>query len=307
SNWVYGFFPHSFGQHARGGSWRPLVFLNHGLELGFFLFMSVIAAFTLTRTGTRDTRMVMTIAGCWLFGILLISSNTGAAMLAILFVPVLLFLPLRMQLMMASIIAVIFLIYPMLRQADILPMDSVVQGFSLISEDRARSFEFRVRNEDILLERAYEKPLFGWGPWARGQVFNDRGDMISVPDGIWIITLGNRGWVGFLTFFGLLAVPLLHLGRAARRKTLSAPTAGLAIMAAGNLMYMVPNSTVSPISAMMFGLLAGYAQWDAVRAPEETEEGSASKDPPLRGVPRYTRFAPGEGSRVTRREIKPRG
>ena len=34
SNWVYGFFPHSFAQHIRSGGFRPVVFLPHGLWLG---------------------------------------------------------------------------------------------------------------------------------------------------------------------------------------------------------------------------------------------------------------------------------
>ena len=39
-NMVYGFAQHSFGQTVRGGGWRPMVFMQHGLAVG--LFMSVM-------------------------------------------------------------------------------------------------------------------------------------------------------------------------------------------------------------------------------------------------------------------------
>ncbi len=41
---IYGFFPNSWRQHLRGGGFRPLVFLEHGLRLGIFLALSIVAA-----------------------------------------------------------------------------------------------------------------------------------------------------------------------------------------------------------------------------------------------------------------------
>lgn len=286
--WVYGYFPHAFSQHVRGGSFRPLVFLNHGLELGFYLFMAVIAAFALTMQ-EAGRRIPLFLAGLWLLAVLLVSHNLGAAMLAFLFVPVVLFLRARLQLLAVAVVAGLFLSYPALRQAELMPVDSFTNFVSNISEDRARSFEFRLKNEDALLERALEKPLFGWGPWARGQIFNDRGDMISVPDGIWVIVMGDRGWAGFLGLFGLMAVPLWYLRRTRQRKDLQPATIGLAIIATGNLIYMIPNSTVSPVSALVFGALAGFAQSDEKKI-ETAEEPRA----------RYSRFAPGERAFIAR-------
>lgn len=36
----YGYFPHSFGQQARGGGFRPVVFMGHGLLVGFLRLSS---------------------------------------------------------------------------------------------------------------------------------------------------------------------------------------------------------------------------------------------------------------------------
>ncbi len=42
--WVYGYFPHSFVQQVRYGGYRPVVFLEHGLQVALFACMALIAA-----------------------------------------------------------------------------------------------------------------------------------------------------------------------------------------------------------------------------------------------------------------------
>lgn len=306
NRWVYGYFPHSWLQHVRGGGYRPLVFLEHGLWLGFFQFMAMISAFALARQGTAKTRTAMFLAGLYLFVILAVSRNLGALMLAVVFVPVVLFLSARMQVRVAVATAVLFLAYPALRQSELVPVAQFTEAVAGISDDRARSLDYRLTNETNLLRRAYEKPVFGWGGWARAQIFDERGRRASVTDGTWIIVIGERGWVGYLAFFGLLTLPLLHLRRALRRKGLPPATLGLAAIAAGNLIYMIPNATLTPVNWLIFGALAGFVQWDARRAGEQP---AAAAPPPARRS-RYTRFgpddalpdAPGRPSRFMRRE-----
>ena len=40
---IYGFFPHDWRQHLRAGGYRPVVFLEHGLRLGLFLAIGILA------------------------------------------------------------------------------------------------------------------------------------------------------------------------------------------------------------------------------------------------------------------------
>ena len=76
---------------------------------------------------------------------------------------------------------------------------------SLVSDDRARSLEFRFINEDRLLGRASERPLAGWGRFGRNRVYDEEGGYdVSVTDGRWIIVLGQFGILGFIAEFGLL-------------------------------------------------------------------------------------------------------
>ena len=47
--WVYGFFPHSWGQQVRYGGFRPVVFLGHGLWVAIFLVSVLGATLILTK------------------------------------------------------------------------------------------------------------------------------------------------------------------------------------------------------------------------------------------------------------------
>ena len=260
--WIYGFYQHSFIQHVRDG-YRPMIFLRHGLWVGFFFLSTVLAAIALWR-GKQEGSLKYLLCAVWLFVILFLSRNLGATMLAILFCPIL-FLHGSLQRRIVSIVAIIFLLYPAVRQTDILPLDSLVEFTAGISPDRASSFQFRLDNEDMLLERTLERPVFGWGTWGRNRVYDDVGNDISITDGIWIVVLGNFGWVGYIAFFGLLVAPALALGRAAKRKKVPIETMCLAVIMAANFLYMVPNSTLSPIGWMLAGALAGFVQFDPVK------------------------------------------
>jgi len=81
---VYGFFPHSWLQHVRGGGFRPIVFMNHGLVLGIFLSMAVVASAIMVRLSTGAARMRFFVAMLFLFAVLVLSKNLGALMITIL-------------------------------------------------------------------------------------------------------------------------------------------------------------------------------------------------------------------------------
>lgn len=312
NNIVYGYFPHSWLQHIRNGGYRPIVFLQHGLWLGFFQFTAAMAGFALARQGTAADKITYLLAGLWLLAVLLVSHNLGAALLAIMFVP-LVFMTRWLQLRAAMVVAIIFMAYPAVRQAEILPINGFLAQVSKISGDRASSLAFRLENEAMLLERVAEKPVFGWGGWGRWRIFDEKGNDLTVSDGAWIIVLGERGWFGYISFFGMLTLPILFLGRVARQKRLSHSTAGMSMIMAGNLIYMVPNSALSPIGWLMAGALAAAVHWQQedveVKAPEKegTDKemtagqlvGRQMAQSERRPQKRYSRFAPGSRPGLT--------
>jgi hypothetical protein len=272
NNWVYGFFPHSWRQHIRGDGYRPVVFLGHGLLLGIFLACSVLAAAGLTRLDA-GRRVQFLLATFWLVLALLISKNLGALLITLLLLPALFLFGVRLQLLVAALIAGAFLLYPVARSANILPLDQVIAVAERISPERALSFETRIFNEDRLMAKALERPFFGWGPWARSRVQNEQGEDISITDGTWVITLGLSGWAGYLARFGLLTLPILLLFRERRRQDIGMETSALALVLAANLLDLVPNSSLTPLTMLIAGSLWGRLELGAVTthvpSPEE--------------------------------------
>lgn len=294
NKWIYGYFPHNWRQHLRGGGYRPIVFLQHGLWVGFFLMSVVLSAMALSRDKTLP-RPLMFGLGIWCFLVLMLSRNLGATLLAFVFIPVVVFLGFRTQTRIAAVLAVILMSYPILSQASLTPATKLLDIVSTVSPNRAQSFQFRLENEQVLIERAQQKPAFGWGGWSRHRVLDERGRDLTVTDGLWIITLGQRGWIGYLSFFGLLSVPILFLRRAARRKPISPVIAGMAMIMGANFIYLIPNSTLSPIAFVMLGALAAFVQYDTARAdlPEPSEDTGDGRQV------RYTRFGTGRGDSGT--------
>ena len=85
----------------------------------------------------------------------------------------------------------------------------------------------------------------------------------------------------------ILVAPLLFLRRAARRKPISAPIAGMAVIMGGNFVYMIPNSTFSPIAVIMLGAIAAFVQFDVVNEGAEAPKTPGSERPRSR----YSRFS----------------
>lgn len=283
-NWIYGYYQHRFIQHIRDG-YRPMVFLEHGLWVGFFIFMAVLGAAALWKA-ERDAKWLW--AAGWLFIILLNSNNLGASALGIFFLGVLIGLWQKAQVRIVAVIALTTLVYPALRQAELIPLEKIISAAASISEERAGSLAFRLQNEDMLLDRAYQKPLTGWGGWSRDRIFDEMGNEISLSEGLWILTIGPKGWIGYAGLFGLLTFPLITLVITARRKEIPPETIGLALICTGNLIYMIPNATLTPIGLLCFGALAGFAQYDSsvAKTRDDIDHGSRSSE-----TRRYTRFS----------------
>jgi hypothetical protein len=306
---VYGFFPHAFDQHMRGDGFRPVVFLEHGLWLAILVAMAAIAAAALFRQRMAEGQR----AGQWAFAaiyillVLFLSNSLGAFVLAMGLVPVVLLLGVRGQLLVAGIAAATVLLYPMLRGADVVPVGKAIEIAQSISDERAESLRFRVANEDMLLERANEKPLAGWGLFGRGFVYEpETGRNLTVPDGAWIIIIGAFGWLGYVAQFGLLTLPSLVLALRRNSLALSPATAGLALVMSANLLDLLPNATLTPITWLVGGALAGRCLY---RVPAGSSS-DAEAPPALAAEPARSRrnwSLAGEGGAPSVARRRPRG
>jgi hypothetical protein len=262
--WVYGYFQHFFGQTIRFGGYRPIVFLYHGIWVAFFLMTSVVAACALWRWPETRKRWKAGLAAMYLLLVLVMAKSLGALIFVMLLVPLVLLLPSRTQVRVAVIIGSIALAYPILKGADLVPQEYLLSRAAAIDPDREGSLRFRFQNEDILLDRAYIKPVFGWGSWGRNHILDPvNGNILTVTDGLWIIYIGTYGWVGFIAAFGILLLPLWMVARQALRpdRTEPPPLVGpLCLLLAINVLDLIPNATLTPLTWLIAGALTGYCE-----------------------------------------------
>ncbi|MFN4098418.1 MAG: hypothetical protein ACK4GT_01445 [Pararhodobacter sp.] len=268
---LYGFFQHDFIQAIRNGGYRPFVFMPHGLWVAFFAFMVAMAAAARARAAPPEAggkRLLMVGFGV---GLVLLCKSMGAIIFTMIFVPMVLFLKPRLQLVIAALIVTLVISYPLLRGAGLVPTTALVAQVAEINPDRAQSLEYRFDNEDRILDHVSDRPLFGWGGWGRFMVYDQAtGESETVVDGQWIIAIGHYGWLGFIAVFGLLALPVLSLNWQARRKG-AAPVpvevSALTLILAVNLLDLLPNATLIPFTWLITGALLGYAE-DMKRATD---------------------------------------
>lgn len=261
NNWVYGYYQHLFSQSIRADGYRPVVFLYHGLWVAFFMMTAAVSAWALWRV-ERNMKMLM--AALWLTLILVLAKSLGALIFAVLLIPAVLLLSRMAQIRVAILIGLMAITYPVLKGTHLVPEQTILAQAAKIDPERAYSLDFRFDNENTLLDRAYEKPVFGWGSWGRNHILDPvSGAILTVTDGRWIIVIGVYGWVGFLAEFGLLLLPLLLLWRESTTRghdAISPFIAPLSLLLAINLSDMVPNATLTPLTWLVAGALTGYAE-----------------------------------------------
>jgi hypothetical protein len=290
NNMVYGFFPHDWVQHMRGAGFRPVVFLSHGLWLAIFMCMTALATFGASRL-FLGKGAALALAGLWLLLVLFLSKSLGALMITLLLAPVVLFAHFRVQLMVAALVAAVIVTYPLLRGVGLVPINAIMNISERISEERAESLKYRLVNEETLLEKAGQRPVFGWGGWGRSRTYTDDDRLSDTADGYWIIILGQGGWVRYLGEFGLVAGPLILMGLFSRRYPVGPEAAILALALTANLIDLIPNGTATPITWLLAGALWGRLETARESAQEIPGKIDGATRPPAEVLPIAARAA----------------
>jgi hypothetical protein len=208
---LYGFHQHDFSQTYRLGGWRPTVFMQHGLAVGMFMTVASLLAIWLWHTGA--VRRLMGVPMVWvvlpLAGTAVLCKSTGALLLLAAGVGALF----AASMLKSRLVLVLLLIPPLLYMTGRSTMGwsgmDLVETAKLMGEDRAQSLETRVFHETLLIDKALERPAFGWGRWGRNRITDEHGRNQSITDGLWIITLGTMGLVGLAAMVGWMLGPPL--------------------------------------------------------------------------------------------------
>lgn len=260
--WLYGFHQHSFAQAMRGGGYRPVVLMSHGLAVAMFTFSALLAAAGSYKAKLRGFRFDLKWVAAFLWLILFASKSQAALLYSLIAVPLILWMSPKLQLRVALVAGVVLLLYPVARGADLVPVDDIRSWVaSEYGEEKVSSIMMRFDNEEVLLERANERPIFGWGGYCRPCVLDEiTGEPSSVADGDWVITLGTSGYLGFLGKYLLLVLPILFAAR--RLKFIRSASdrrliAALALIVGFSAFDLLPNGNFNYLVFVFAGVLLG--------------------------------------------------
>lgn len=258
---IYGFFQHSFAQMMRDGGFRPIVFMPHALWLSLFFLCATAAAAALSRGLPREDRGRFVLASAYLFVVLYLTKSLASFAYSLALLPLIYVANARMILRVSLGFAAVAVIYPMLRNFELVPLEWILEQAYSVNETRGGSLEYRFDNEELLLERAAEKTWFGWGVWGRNLLHDfDTGQIVTVPDGRWIITFGKFGWVGYISEMALLALPIFLLMHYNKRDRVGIVAATAALLLAITMVDMLINDTLVPFTWMIAGAILGRAE-----------------------------------------------
>lgn len=269
---------------TRYGGYRPQVFLVNGLELGIWMTTASLIGYWLWASSA--IHRIGGISFGWLLFCLLVVTvlckSTGALVLLVMGIAV---LWATRRTGLSLVIWALLLVAPLYivtRTTGTWSGKTVVNWASTwINAERAESFEFRLKNEDILVDKALQRPMFGWGGWGRNRVYDEEGRDISVTDGLWIIALGQNGISGLVSFTAIFLLPLALLVRRYPAHTWRtagfAPAGVLGISAVLYLIDCLSNGSFNPIYLYMAGGLSGAVSCRdhfSVRVQEASVSGS---------------------------------
>ncbi len=213
---VYGWHPHEFAQSVRGGGYRPVVFMAHGLMVAMWMGIAFLSGLQLLRTGwirekfgSNDVYFKLLIIILGLTVLLTKSTGAIAILLASLFI--IYILKFSKTIFPLVFFILIPILYVLLRSNSIWSGEDMVNiARTTASEERAVSLHFRLTNENIIISHALNRPWLGWGGFQRSFVFDDNGKA-SVPDGMWIGIFALNGIIGLTSLGLLLLLPLILL------------------------------------------------------------------------------------------------
>jgi hypothetical protein len=261
-----------YGRHSYQGigadrylGHRGMGFLEDGNQLGMWLAIAAVAATWLWRRqaliGERRGRLAL--AAGLLVGATVLAQSVGSVLLMAAGIAM---IPLsRSRAGRVAVLAVGLVVvgWSGLRFAGVVDTRSAVEKSPLARSVRdwlksigRGSLGYRLKQNEIHLSRALEKPALGWGrtdwwdPDERGR-----------PRGLWSIALGAWGFAGLILLAGTVLVPpfllVLRRGASLGNDPPGLPSAGLAVVVLLCAADAILNSTfLLPVVAIAGGLTA---------------------------------------------------
>jgi hypothetical protein len=244
---------------------RPNVFVMNGLTVTMYMTMSAVLAFWMWMSGAP--KKLMGIKMGWIAFALVVTAIFCKAMGAMFLMVCAIGLLSLTRWPKTRLPILLLLLAPPLyigfRAAGDWSGDFLLEAANAMSPTRADSLEFRMKNENVLAAKAMQQPLLGWGGWKRSHVLDQNMVDTTIPDGLWIILLGENGLVGIGAFVLLaLGSAFLVWYRIPTRFWRDPACAAAVALAVVVMLYMIDslfNATFNSVTALVIGAVASIS------------------------------------------------
>jgi hypothetical protein len=270
---VYGFFPHSFLQHIRYGGYRPIVFMQHGLMVAFWMATSSTVTFWLWRMKAVEKvgSIPISLLSLSLIAVTVACKSANGVIYMVLGIAAFIFYRMAGSARRLRWIAILVPLYIIVRLTNIVTIDEVESlALKVFDQDRVTSLGWRLLQENLFGLKALERPWLGWGGYARGWPVNPEtgNQLIQMVDSLWVIVLSNRGLFGLVCAFLTLgigpvsALALLRLpsrGEALAHDPYEVDVIALSLVMIFFMFDSLLNEMISPVYLVIAGALVSYA------------------------------------------------
>lgn len=278
-NLVFGFHQHSFAQTYRGGGWRPMVFMQHGLMLGLWMSLGTLIGIWMVWTGSlRRVWGLPALPFVLVLGATaVLCKSTGALLLLVLGLAVVLFSRLcgaRVAILGLALISPLVLCMRIAETS--WESDAIQIVESLVSPERAESVAFRFENEDRIVAAASLKPWFGWSQFmgieSNTEEFERRR---IIRDSLWMIALNGHGYVGLGALWAALIIPsalaVWRLGRYQRKRAFPAVAALVCTIPLLFALDCLLNAMLCPLYTVFIGAAGSLSSLPSNPSPVRRE------------------------------------
>jgi hypothetical protein len=245
-----------------------MVFMQHGLAVGFWMTAASIIGVWLLVTGAL--KEVYGVPMIVIVPILLVTTILckATASIGFLFIGIAVLFAVKWSKTALPLYLLIAVAptYMYVRASGMVDGTWLVEkATETFGEDRAESLAVRINAENTLSAHALDRPWFGWGRWDPNHpgkppwmVYDDEtGRRLAIPDGMWIITFAVNGISGvFWLTASILIAPLLlrkRMGPQWWGHPMAAPAAACAVMLTLHMIDNLLNAMINPIFICAIG------------------------------------------------------
>ena len=270
---VYGRFQSPFNMTQRWGGYRPMVFMQSGLALSFWMVVCSLTGLWLWTSGSlkKVLNVPMAVLVPGVFVTTIACKSAGALLFMVAALGTLYWIKWFRNALPLLVLVAFPAVYMYQRINQNWTGEWLAQtAEQVMGPDRARSLQTRINAENLLTEKALEapSPAFGWGkwspdsphapPWRVGMLkYNGTWKDLAPSDGLWIIALGQFGLVGLISLTVTILLPsLIFWSKVPLRfwnHPLAACAAPMAVLLPIHMSDHLLNAMINPIFMMALG------------------------------------------------------